>query len=83
MNLREDDEHEEEKAGFRWYFTETNRRDAERFLEQPHNGKGTFLIRPSDTNQGKERERQREEFQQKKRNFFLFRAGIFICLGFE
>jgi len=37
---------------FRWYFTETNRRDAERFLEQPHNGKGTFLIRPSDTNQG-------------------------------
>lgn len=38
---------------FRWYFTETNRRDAERFLEQPHNGKGTFLIRPSDTNQGK------------------------------
>ena len=39
---------------FRWYFTETNRRDAERFLEQPHNGKGTFLIRPSDTNQGQE-----------------------------
>ena len=38
---------------FRWYFTETNRRDAERFLEQPHNGKGTFLIRPSDTNQGR------------------------------
>ncbi|CAF3576236.1 unnamed protein product [Rotaria socialis] len=37
-----------------WYFTETNRRDAERFLEQPHNGKGTFLIRPSDTNQGQE-----------------------------
>jgi hypothetical protein len=37
---------------FRWYFTETSRRDAERFLEQPHNGKGTFLIRPSDTNQG-------------------------------
>ncbi|CAF1288751.1 unnamed protein product, partial [Didymodactylos carnosus] len=37
-----------------WYFTDTNRRDAERFLEQPHNGKGTFLIRPSDSNQGQE-----------------------------
>jgi hypothetical protein len=42
-----------EKKNFRWYFTETNRRDAERFLEQLHNGKGTFLIRPSDTNQGR------------------------------
>ncbi|CAF1640983.1 unnamed protein product, partial [Adineta ricciae] len=41
-------------TAYEWYFTETNRRDAERFLEQPHNGKGTFLIRPSDTNQGQE-----------------------------
>ncbi|CAF3892262.1 unnamed protein product [Rotaria magnacalcarata] len=39
-------------TAYEWYFTETNRRDAERFLEQPHNGKGTFLIRPSDSNQG-------------------------------
>ena len=71
MNLREDDEHEEEKAGFRWYFTETNRRDAERFLEQPHNGKGTFLIRPSDTNQGKERERR---ISTKKTEFLSFQG---------
>ncbi|CAF4603011.1 unnamed protein product, partial [Rotaria sp. Silwood2] len=41
-------------TAYEWYFAETNRRDAERFLEQPHNGKGTFLIRPSDTNQGQE-----------------------------
>ncbi|CAF5098768.1 unnamed protein product, partial [Rotaria sp. Silwood1] len=34
---------------FKWYFTETNRHDAERFLEQPHNGQGTFLIRSLDT----------------------------------
>ena len=53
--LRGEKEQREENVGFRWYFTETNRRDAERFLEQPHNGKGTFLIRPSDTNQGRER----------------------------
>ncbi len=37
----------------RWYFTKTNRWDAERFLERAHNEKGTFLIRPSDTNQGR------------------------------
>ena len=52
---RENDENRCEREGFRWYFIETNRRDAERFLEQPHNGKGTFLIRPSDTNQGTKR----------------------------
>ncbi|MCC7160056.1 MAG: hypothetical protein IT281_11060 [Ignavibacteria bacterium] len=38
---------------FRWYFTDTNRHAANQFLEQPHNGKGTFLIRPSDTCKGK------------------------------
>ncbi|CAF1141138.1 unnamed protein product [Adineta steineri] len=37
-----------------WYFNETNRHDAQRFLRQAHNGKETFLIRPSDTNQSEE-----------------------------
>ncbi|CAF3825275.1 unnamed protein product [Adineta steineri] len=37
-----------------WYFTETNRNNAERFLKQAHNGKETFLIRPSRINQGEE-----------------------------
>ncbi|CAF3803965.1 unnamed protein product [Rotaria sordida] len=37
-----------------WYFIDTNRHDVERFLEQPHNGKGTFLIWSSDTDQGQE-----------------------------
>ncbi len=38
----------------RWYFTETNRYDAEDFLERAHNGKGTFIIRPSETHQDEE-----------------------------
>ncbi|CAF4814852.1 unnamed protein product, partial [Rotaria magnacalcarata] len=27
---------------FEWYFTDTNRRAANQFLEQSHNGKDTF-----------------------------------------
>jgi tyrosine-protein kinase Src len=39
---------------FRWYFIGINRDDAKRFLDQEYHGKGTFLIRPSDTYQGEE-----------------------------